>query len=214
MKRSLVLLGAVALVGLLVCLSGCVLHTRTLTIVVTDFVCTGFYENHDNENYTDDVVTVDETFFQDLDNILADNDLTKDDVESVEVVGAYYQVTDGPDYGPWTVSGKVWIIVDEGPRIPIISYQSIHVTGPMAAPVRVNTVQAGLDALNGALEEYLAEPSPLDYPMIEFVADRETGDIDPTPTIDEPLIMTWDGCLSMRVDFTEEYDVYDLFPGE
>jgi hypothetical protein len=214
MKRSVGLLGAVALLGLLVSLSGCVISTRTLTIVVTDFVCTGFEENHDNENYTDEVVTVDDTFFEDLDNVLADNDLSKEDVEAVEVVGAYYQVTDGPDYGPWTVSGKVWVSIDGAPKVLIVTYQSVVVTGPMAHPIRVETVQAGLDELNAALETYLAATNPMDYPTIEFIADRATGDIDPSPSPEEPLVMNWDGCLSMRVDFTEEYDVYDLFPGD
>jgi len=214
MKKVLLLLGAIALLGLLACLSGCILHTRTLTIVVTDYVCTGFEENHDDENYMDETETVDDSFFEDLDNILADNDLTKDDIESVDVVGAYYKVTSGAANGPWTVSGKVWVQVDGGALVVIAEYQSVVLTGPMAEPMRITTNQDGLDVLVAALEQYLAASDPGGYPTITFYADRELGDISPSPTELIPFVCTWDGCLSMEVNFIDEYDVYDLFPGD
>jgi hypothetical protein len=215
MKKVFPLLGALMLVSLLVGLNGCILQTTEITIVITDFVCTGFEENHDSENYTDETVTFDDSFFDDLDAILADNDMTKDDIEAVSVVGVFYQVTDGPTAPPapatnWTVSGRIWIQVDGGPLVLIAEYQPIVLTGPMTDPVAIDTNDAGLAALDAALEDYLAGG----YPTIVFWADRETGDIDPTPTGVSPFIMEWNGCVSMEVDFVEEYDIYDLFPGE
>ena len=53
MKKFLPLLGATLLLGLLIGLSGCILETTELTIVVSDFACTRFEEEHYNENYTD-----------------------------------------------------------------------------------------------------------------------------------------------------------------
>lgn len=218
MKKVFPLLGALMLVSLLVGLNGCILQTTEITIVITDFVCTGFEENHDSENYTDETVTFDDSFFDDLDAILADNDMTKDDIEGVSVVHVYYQVVTGPTDPPapatnWTVSGRVWIEVDGGGPVLIAAYQDVVLTGPMADPIAIDTDPAGLAELDAALEAYLAA-APGSNPTIVFTADRETGDIDPSPTPGSPFVMTWNGCVSMRVDFVEEYDIYDLFPGE
>jgi len=213
MKKALLLLGAAALVCLLLTLSGCILETTTVTIVVTDYVCTGFTEDHDSENYMDESETIDDSFFLDLDTLLQENDLTKDDVVSAEVLGAFYQVTSGPSFGPWDVSGSIYVSVDGGPHVLVATYQIINLSGPMTDPVRIDTYEGGLDVLNAAIDQYLSADNPAMYPEITFYADRETGDIDPSPTPAEPFQMTWNGCLSMRVDFTEQYDVYDMFPG-
>ena len=210
MKKVLPLLGVLMLASLLVGLNGCILETTEITLVITDYVCTGFEENHDSENYTDETVTFDDDFFDELDEILDDNDMTKDDIDGVSVVGVYYQVVTGPTNPPWTVSGRIWIEVDGGGPVLLATYQSVVLTGPMADPIAITTVEAGLTALNAALEDYLAGG----YPTIVFTADRETGDIDPSPSALAPFVMTWNGCVSMRVDFVEEYDIYDLFPGE
>ena len=214
MKKGLLLLGALALVSLLVGLNGCILQTTEITIVISDFVCTGFEENHDSENYTDETVTVDDSFLEDLDEILADNGMTKDDVEDVSVVAAYYQVVTGPTNPPWTVSGRIWIEVNGGGPVLLATYPSVVLTGPMIDPVEIETEEAGLAELNVALSAYLAAAGPGDYPTLVFTADREAGDISPSPTPGSPFTMTWNGCLSMRVEFTEEYDIYDMFPGE
>lgn len=221
MKRALLLLGALAVASLIICLGGCILHTRTLTITISDYVCTGFSEDHNSENYTGDNVTVDDSFFADLDEILMDNDMTKADVEGGYVVGVYYQVESGPTPPPapatdWTVSGQVWVQVDDRPRILIATYQSVELTPGMgpADAVRIETVPPGLAELDYAIELYLGEDNPFNYPDVVFTANRANGDIDPSPTLDFPFVMDWNGCLSMRVDFTEEYDVYDIFPGD
>lgn len=214
MKKGLLLLGALALASLLVGLNGCILQTTEITIVVSDLVCTSFEEDHNSENYTDETVTV-HTLFDDLDGILADNRLTKDDIESVSVDGVYYQVVTGPTPPPapateWTVSGSIWIEVNGGGPVLIATYQPVELTGPMTDPVQIDTDDAGLAELNAALEAYRTGS----YPTIVFTADREAGGISPTPTPESPFTMTWNGCLSMSVDFTEEYDIYDMFPGE
>ena len=214
MKKGLLLLGALALVSLLVGLNGCILQTTEITIVISDFVCTGFEENHDSENYTDETVTVDDSFFADLDEILDDNGVSKDNVEDVSVLGAYYKVVTGPTNPPWTVSGRIWIEVNGGGPVLLATYPSVVLTGPMIDPVEIETEEAGLAELNVALNAYLAAADTGSYPTIVFTADREEGDISPTPTPGSPFTMTWNGCLSMRVDFTEEYDIYDMFPGE
>ncbi len=218
MKKTLPLLGALMLVSLLVCLNGCILQTRTITITVTDLICTGFEEEHDDENYTDATITFDDVVFEEMDEILADNDMTKDDVEQVSVIGVYHQVVTGPTPPPapatgWTVSARLWVEVDGGEPTLIASYRDIVLTVPMVEPARITTNDAGLAVLNAALEDYLSEDNPGNYPTIVFHADRETGDISPSPTEESPLIMTWNGCLSIRADFTEEFDIYDMFPG-
>lgn len=217
MKKGLLLLGALVLVSLLVGLNGCILQTTEITIVITDFVCTGFEENHDNENYMDEIVMVGDAFFDVLDTILEDNDMTKDIVADASVVGVYYQVVAGPTNPPWTISGRIWIEVDGGGPVLIATYQNVALTEPMADPMQITTVEAGLAEVDAALDAYLAAANPGNYPTIVFTADREAGDISPTPgpaENDEDLVMTWNACLAMRVDFTEEYNIYDMFPGE
>ena len=136
MKKGLLLLGALTLVSLLVGLNGCILQTTEITIVISDFACTSFEEHHDSENYTDETATVDDSFFTDLDGILDDNGIPKDAVESVSVVGVYYQVVTGPTNPPWTVSGRIWIEVDGGGRELIATSPPIVLTGPMTDPVQ------------------------------------------------------------------------------
>ena len=216
MKKFLPLLGATLLLGLLIGLSGCILETTELTIVVADFACTGFEEEHYNENYTDGVASLDDSFFADLDIILLDNELTKADIESVSVVGVYYKVLTGPTPPPapaveWEVTGVVGISIDGGmPPVVIATYQTVTLSGPTDY-IRIETVQAGLDALDYAIAQYLNAAGPWEYPDITFYSGMEN--IDPSPTAGDPFLMTWDGCVSMRVAFTEEYETYDLFPG-
>lgn len=218
MKKFLPLLGATLLVGLLVGLSGCILETTELTIVVADFVCTGFEEEHYNENYTDGVESLDDSFLTDLDVILLENELTKADIESVAVVGVYYRVRENPDptdpplpATEWNVSGVVGVSVDGSmPPVVIASYQHVLLSGPTDY-IRIETEAAGLAVLDDAIAQYLGAAGPWEYPEIVFYSGME--DIDPSPTAGDPFIMTWDGCLSMRVAFTEEYETYDLFPG-
>jgi hypothetical protein len=219
MKKALLLIGALVLVSFFACGNGCILHTREITIVVTDYVCTGFDENHDDENYMDETVSFDDTFWEDLDAILAENELTKDDIEGANVAGVYYQVITGPTPPPagfteWTVSGRIWVELDGGGPVLIATYQSVGLSAPMAAPMRITTVQTGLDVLDAAMVQYLTADDPDDYPDLVFYADRETGDINPSPSEAFPFVMTWDGCLSMRIDFIEKWDVYDMFPAD
>jgi hypothetical protein len=218
MKKALLLLGAIVLVSFFACGNGCILHTRDITIVVTDYVCTGFTENHDDENYMDDTVSLDEDFFEDLDYILADNELTKDDIENATVAGVYYKVLTGPTPPPpgfteWTVSGRIWVSIDGEDSELIAEYQSVLLSGPTDY-IRIMTDDDGLDVLENAIDAYLLEDDPDDYPEIVFHADRETGDINPSPSEAYPFVMEWHGCLSMRIDFVEEFDVYDMFPAD
>jgi len=216
MKKFLPLLGATLLVGLVIGLSGCILETTELTIVVSDFACTTFEEEHYNENYTDGVASLDDSFFEDLDVILLENELTKADIESVSVVGVYYKVLTGPTDPPlpaleWDVSGVVGISIDGGmPPVVIASYQHVSLSGPTDY-IRIETLPSGLAVLDDAIAQYLDAAGPWEYPDITFYSGMEN--IDPSPTAGDPFIMTWDGCLSMRVAFTEEYETYDLFPG-
>jgi hypothetical protein len=217
MKKALLLIGALVLVGFFACGNGCILHTTSLTIVVTDYVCTGFEENHDDENYTDDNVSVDETFWEDLDGILADNDMTKADIEGASVSAVYYRVISGPTSPPppdtaWTVSGRIWVVIDDEDPELLAEYQSVVLTGPTGY-IRIMTEDDGLDVVDAAIEAYLAASDPDDYPELTFSADREVGGIDPSPTVAHPFVMEWQGCLSMSINFIDEYDVYDMFPG-
>jgi hypothetical protein len=213
------LVGALVLVSFFACGNGCVIETRELTIVVTDYVCTKYEEEHYDENYMDPMETVTETFWQDLDDVLAENDMTKDDVEGASVSGVYYRVLEGPTapppgYTEWTVSGR--ILVQLGDDIPVLiaRYQSVALTEGMGSPdsdyFRIMTEDAGLDVLDLALEQYLDGG----YPEVTFYSDHEVDDIDPSPSGDWPFVMDWEGCLSMRIDFVEEYDVYDMFPAD
>jgi hypothetical protein len=212
MKKALLLLGAIILVSFFACGNGCLLHTRELTIVVTQFVCSEFNENHDDENYMDEIVDVTQDFWEDLDEILADNGMTHEDIIEAEVLGIYYKIITGPTNPPWDVAGRFWVNVD-GVEELIADYQFETLLGPTDY-VELIPVQDGLDLLSAALEQYLTATDPSEYPVVFFKADRETGDIDPSPTPAEPFIMTWHGCLQMRVDFVEEFDVYDMFPAD
>jgi hypothetical protein len=212
MKKALLLVGAIVLVSFFACGNGCILQTRELTIVVTEFVCSEFNENHDDENYMDEIVDVTQDFWEDLDGILADNGMTHDDIIEAEVLGIFYKITEGPTNPPWDVAGRFWVNVD-GTEELIADYQFETLTGPTDY-IELDPVQDGLDLLSAALEQYLTATDPSEYPVVFFKADRETGDIDPSPSPAEPFVMTWHGCLQMRVDFVEEFDVYDMFPAD
>ena len=214
MKKALLLLGVLILVSFFACGNGCLLHTKKLTIVVTEFVCSEFVEEHTDENYMDEIVDVPQDFWEDLDAILADNGMTHADIVDTEVLGVYYRVVEGPTNPPWDVAGRFWVNVD-GTEELIAAYQTETLTGPTGY-IELIAEQAGLDLLTDALQQYLDATGPAGYPDIFFKADREFVDIDPSPGPgpDEIFEMTWHGCLQMRVDFTEEFDVYDMFPGD
>jgi len=212
MKKALLLISALILVGFFACGTDCIIHTRELTIVVTEFVCSEFTEDHNDENYMDEIVEVTPEFWEDLDDLLADNGMTHGDILDAEVLGIYYKVITGPTNPPWDVAGRFWVNVD-GVQELVADYQFETLTGPTDY-IELVPVQDGLDLLTDALQQYLAATDPSGYPTVFFTADRETGDIDPSPSPERVFQMTWHGCLQMRIDFTEEFDVYDMFPAE
>lgn len=212
MKKALLLLGALILVSFFACGNGCILQTRELTIVVTELVCSEFTEDHNDENYMDEFVDVTADFWEDLDAILTDNGMTHEDIIEAEVLGIYYKIITGPTNPPWDVAGRFWVNVD-GTEELIADYQFETLTGPTDY-IELIPVQDGLDLLTAALQQYLTATDPSGYPDVFFKADRETGDIDPSPSPERVFQMVWHGCLQMRIDFVEEFDVYDMFPAD
>jgi hypothetical protein len=206
MKKVLLLLGALIVVSFFACGNGCILHTKELEIVITDRACIQFDEHHTSENYT---TPGQESLFEDLDQLLDDHDLTRSQVIEAGLISATYQVLTLAGSHDWTVQGTIWVGYDDDEAV-VVNPTIESLSSAMADPVAADLNQDGVDLINAAIADYLNGMNP----VLSFWVDYETGDVDPTPTLADPLDFAWEGCLKLYVDFVDTLDVYDMFPAD
>ena len=153
-----------------------------------------------------------------LNDILEDNGISRDDVTSARLISVTYQVTD-PDPGgtDWTISGMITIQYrDQGPT-PIIDYDSVLLSTITSAPGYADLNDDGVAILHQAIDEFLTVADPDTLPGITFVAQQST--VTPTPTDDEEdppgrMDFRWHACLRMYITLEEEFDWPDPWPGD
>ena len=197
----LLLLVAFALSG-----SDCLLDEKVLEIVYFHKTCVDFEENEDSEVFTTPA-TMD--YADELDDVLSDNGIAKSDINSARVVSASYMVTDFDEtHDDWDITGEITVrrVDTAGAAVTLVTYTSQSVLAALNNSVPAVLDPAGVELLNQALEEYIADTAD---PVLEFAV--ENRNVDPNPSALDMLVFDWRGCVAIHIVAGISLEVPDPF---
>ncbi len=196
----LLLLVAFALSG-----SNCLLDEKVLEIVYFHKTCADFEENEDSEVFTTPVIV---DYAEDLDDILDDNAISKSDINSAHVVSATCMVTDFSHAHDWDISGVITVrrVDTAGAAVTLVTYTSQSVLGALNTSTPAVLSAAGVELINEALAEYIADTAD---PVLEFSV--ENGNVEPDPSAQDMLVFDWTGCVGIHIVAGISLEVPDPF---
>jgi hypothetical protein len=202
MKRTSLVMLAIAALSPLLIGPGCIVEDRVIEVVLTGETCGEFHENHESEEYTTPV-WIDYAGL--VDEILADNDLDRSDIASAKVMSASYKVTEFDHGDDWTISGYITarLVGSGGDAESIIAYTDQSLLAAMPEPVPADLDEDGVAVVNQALQAYLDGGSP----GLEF--EVRNGSVTPPPSAADPLVFTWEACIKIHILYREEVEVPD-----
>jgi hypothetical protein len=160
MKTSTSIFLAIGLVAL--SLSGC-LEDKVLQIVLTGETYADFTENETGaDNPETGVVDVADQ----IGDILTENGYSLSDIDDAFVTSVSYGVTSFDQSHDWTISGFIRVRRnDDGNGLEtfaeLASYTSQSVQGAMGKKIPAPLEQAGVDVINGALDDFRANGRPI-----------------------------------------------------
>ena len=202
LKKSGLLLFLTGLV--LVAAGGCVMEDRVVELVVSETTCVDFPEYHTSETFVTPA-TVD--YAEQINRILEDNDVSREDLVSARLVSASYGVTSFPAHADWAISGAVTVQredVSDGPDT-LYAYTSLSVAGALGKTLPAILNGAGVGVLNRALADFIAGENPvLTFEVIN-------SGVSPTPSEGDPLVFEWNGCIVIDIVAKSEVEVPDPF---
>jgi hypothetical protein len=142
-------------------------------------------------------------------DILADNGYTIEDVDSVTVSGGFYGTANLQGDHDWTLTGEIEAQrvdgVVAGPTVTVFPYTAQSVQAALDGRIVIPFDAAGVEAINGAMADYLAGGSP----MIEFRADNSS--ISPQPNLLDPMVFDWSVRITFNVFIRLKTEVPDPF---
>ena len=170
--------------------SNCIVEEREVDVVITDEQCLTFPEYHDSDNYTNP-----DTLYlgPELDEVLADNDVSRSDIVTAFMVSATYQVRDTILAHDWKVSGGIRIkrIDVAGPEEVLIAYDTLSIESAMPAPLMAVLEPDGVAIVNQAFTDFIAGGDPI------LVVTVYNGNVEPDPSVADPIVFIWDACLTV-----------------
>jgi hypothetical protein len=186
--------------------NNCILDEKVIEIVLNDRTCAEMVEYHESLEWATPAVI---DYATEIDRILADNDLSREDIHSAKVMGGSYIVTDfTPPGHDWLISGYIDVErldISDGPAT-VFDYETVSVQGSMGSYQVAPLENPGVELLNRALEDYLNGG----YPVIEFEVHNGSVGPDP-PTEIDPLEFVWQACITIVVTTVEELEAPDPF---
>lgn len=190
--------------GLVAGLASCIMEDRLVEIVVSADTCETFTVNDERTTFVYPK-TVD--FGEQLNDILEENDVARDELVSAHIVTANYGVTEFSHAHDWTISGAVTVERIDVPRGPatLFEYANVSIEGTLGLAVTPDLVDAGVTILNEALADYIAGANP----VITFRV--ENSAVTPAPSVADRIQFDWRACLSMQVVTTADIEVPDPF---
>ena len=213
MKKRFAVIGVLLLLGFVATGSDCIFDTKVVELIITGETCPPKYIQY-SENANVDPDTVSYRVADDLDDILADNDIEKakiDTIDTPKVISVSYEVLRiGEADHDWTVSGEVTIEYTArrmGPEV-IVEYDDVSLESIYHSPEFATLNPAGLAIFHAAVDDYLDGGDP----EVTFVATSQA--VSPTPTEEDPIDFWWKACLRMYIVVREEFDWPDPWPGD
>lgn len=186
--------------------AGCLLEDREVQIVLNDEQCQTFPEYHTARNYTTPGVL---EFSEQLDRLLADNDIDKEQIVDAFLVSGFYEIVEFDHTHDWSLQGIITVersdIADDPDTLVVYTHMSLEAS--VGVRTRVTLHEAGVATIDRALDDYLAGG----YPSLLLTV--VSGGVDPDPSPADPIAFLWESCLSIQVIYTLETEVYDPLGG-
>lgn len=185
--------------------TGCILEDKVVQVIFTGQTSAEFSQNSQSEEFLNTTVV---NYTEQIDEILADNDIGRDEIETALLVSASYGVTSYQQAGDWVISGAILVnrqditIAED----TLVSYTDQSVRDALGKKIPAKTHAAGINIINQALSDYIAGTH---NPVIEFTVVNST--VDPTPSAGNPIIFDWKAWLIVQVILENTFEVPDPF---
>lgn len=180
-----------------------IMKERTLEFVIPCEVCFEFTQNESSANFSR---MVEIQFANRIDEELEENDISKEDVESIQVVSVSYEVKT-VENGSWTITGEAEVMRADagGEWKKILNYTEVSLLDAMDEVNYADLNQDGIEVVNQAAADYLGGSSPL----LRFRIIN--GDVEPDPSPENRLIFAWEFCVHLHVVVSKDIEVPDPF---
>ncbi len=190
-------------------LGGC-LEDRETEIVLNDDNCESFDEYRTAAVYTTPYLL---DMAEEIDSLLADNDASRGDIIEAFLVSASYEITEflhEDPYHDWDLAGVIMVerIGSGNPPDTLLDYNDDYITvsdAVIGEKTYVTLHEAGVAVINGALEDFISGSDP----VLRFTV--ENGDIDPDPSVSDPMEFSWEFCLFIQVLTTLDTEIFQVF---
>ena len=208
MQRIINTAALLALIFVVAGLNGC-LEDRETEIVLNDENCETFDEYRTAENYTTPYIL---DIAAEVDALLADNDVSREQILDAFLVSASYEITDFPHgelYHDWDFAGVITIerIGSGNPPDTLLDYRDYITVSDAVVGDKTYVIlhDDGVTVINEALDDFITGADP----VLRIVV--ATGDIEPDPSISDPLVFSWEFCLFIQVITTLDTEIFQLF---
>lgn len=199
MKRFAVL----AACALVCALGGCFdEEQKVLDIVLTGETSMGFDQNEITGVWTQSAVI---DVAGQIRDILEDNGYDQDDLKSAHITSVSYGVTAFDQAHDWVISGTIRVAEQGGAPQPVLNYTSQSVQDALGEKISAPLVQAGVDVVNGVLEDFVQGSDPV---LLFSINNTSTV---PAPSAGDPMAFTWRAWLAIQVIIDQEVKVFDPF---
>ena len=204
MRKTISAAVLLILIAFLLGLTGCLTEERRAQIVLGSENCEEFDEPHDSENfvtpYTLDIAA-------EIDTLLDDNEVSRADIVDAFLVSAAYEVLEFEQDHGWELAGVIMIerVGSIDPPDTLLDYnEGITVSDAIVGDkTYVHVHPDGAAVINQALDDFIAGSDPILRIVIE------NGDVEPDPSVADPLDFIWEFCLFIQVITELETDVYE-----
>jgi hypothetical protein len=203
MKATFKVIGLVALLCVLTLSVGCVLEEKVIEIVLSGETCADFEEDHETGDFTSESILA---YGDEIQDILNDNGISRDDISKAFVVGGSYEVTDFEHSHDWTVGGSIFVERVGGGANPdtLLKYTSQSLKEALDNQIWAELHADGVDVLNQALADFLNGANPI----LRFTV--QNGTTTPEPSSFDRIIFDWQTCIKMQLIYVEEFDFPDI----
>jgi hypothetical protein len=203
MKTITIILTVLGLVALSV--PGC-LDEKVLQLVFTGETYADFSENETGADNPESAVV---DVADEIGDILTENGISLSDIDDAFVTSVHYGVISFDQSHDWTISGSIRVRRnDDGngsESFATLANYTSSVQGALGEKIPAPLVQAGVDVINTALDDFLNNENPI----LEFQV--QSGTIAPPPSPTDPMVFEWRAWLAIQLITTETVEVPDPF---
>lgn len=203
-NTAILLLLVVSIAALYSCL-----EDRETEIVLNDENCETFDEYRTSAGYTTPYIL---DVGSEIDSLLEDNDVSREQILDAFLVSASYEITDFPHgelYHDWEFAGVIMVerIGGGNPPDTLLDYNDyITVSDAVIGDKTYVTLhEDGVAVINDALDDFIAGSDPVLRITVE------NGDIEPDPSVIDPLVFSWEFCLFLQVITTLDTEIFQVF---